>query len=128
MGFLSKNLVDFKFTESFRINAFSQWDNQTLSFRPGHLRGIQFGNSSDVLGSLVSEKVEGEFEALFVGGIFEGDSLIEDETVIFAERDLPGEKGTLVLYFHFAGEFDDQFDRNNGEMILVVLSLNHIDS
>ena len=127
MGFSSKNLIDFKFTESFRINTFSQWDNQTLSFRPSHLRGIQFGNSSDVLGSLVGEQVKGEFKALFVGGIFDGDSLIEDETVIFTHRGLPSQKGALVFYFHFAGEFDDEFDRNDGEMILVVLSLNHID-
>ena len=127
MGFLSKNLVDFKFTKSFRINTFSQWYNQTLSFRPGHLRRIQFGNSSDVLGSFVSEEVKGKFNTLFVGGIFDGDRLIEYETVIFTERSLPGKKGTLVFYFHFAGEFDDKFNRNNGEMILVVLSLNHID-
>lgn len=52
---------------------------------------IQLDDACDILGSFVSEEVDGEFEALFVLGIFEGDGLIEDVPVIGAGRGFPGE-------------------------------------
>ena len=59
--------------------------------------------------------------------MLEGGCLIEGETVILGVRYLSCNEGALVFYFHSAGELDYHFDSQDCDMILVSLSLYHID-
>lgn len=84
---------------------------------------VQFYYSGYVLGSFVSEEVDGELEAFPLRFILQNNLLIEDVSTIAAERSFSREKGSLMFYFHPAGEFDLHFHAQEVDMVFICLSL-----
>ena len=123
--FLGDYLVDLHLAKGFSIDTFRQRQYKSLAFRSYHFCLIEFHNSSYVFGSFVGDEVDSQFEALFIDQILQGDSLVEGIAVVLGHRLLPCEVGSLMLNFHSAGELDLHFDIQDGEVILVTLSLDH---
>ena len=86
VGFLGDNLIDLHFAKGFSIDTFGQRQHQPLSFWSDNLGLVQLHHSRNVLSSLVSDKIDGEFEALFIDHILKGDCLVEGIAIILAHR------------------------------------------
>ncbi len=82
---------------------------------------VEFEDASSVASPLLSDEMEGEFEAFFLDvSAFEHYLLVEHISILVVTAwNLPREQTAVVLDLHLAGELNAHPDCEDGEMIVV---------
>jgi hypothetical protein len=63
------------------VETFTDWDDNSLSFRSDKLVLIKFKSSSHVFGSFLGKQLDNDFNVVFIGLIFKSDLLIKYEFI-----------------------------------------------